>query len=55
MLKKDGRSIKQHLEGRGLVVLNLLHFAQSLQQRAIYPVNPRHDEVYFRSTPKHRG
>jgi hypothetical protein len=55
LLRKDNQSIKRHLESRGLTVLNLPHFAQNYQQRAIYQLDPTGDEAHFRAKPNHRA
>jgi hypothetical protein len=55
LLTKEGLSIKRHLETEGLTILNLPHFAQNFQQRAIYRLNPSEDETYFRAKPSHRA
>jgi hypothetical protein len=54
LLKVGSLTIRQHLEDRGLQVLNLPHFAQNFQQRAIYLLDPTEDENHFRENPKHR-
>jgi hypothetical protein len=55
LLRKEDQSIKRHLESRGLVILNLPHFAQNYQQRAIYQLDPTGDESYLRAKPSHRA
>ena len=54
VLKKDGMSIKSHLESRRLHLLNMPHFAQNFQQRAIYALHPSQDDGHFRSKPERR-
>lgn len=48
-------SIKHYLESRQIRVLNMPHFAQNFQQRAIYVLDPSEDERYFQCKPKHRA
>lgn len=55
LLWKESGSIKRYLESRGLTVLNLPHFAQNFQQRAIYQLDPMGDEAHFRAKPSHRA
>lgn len=55
LLKFGGVSIKTHFENCGIRVLNLPHFAQNYQQRAIYKLHPSNDEVYFRAKPENRS
>lgn len=55
LLRKGSLSIKGHLEGLGLTVLNLPHFAQNYQQRKVYQLDPARDAVHFRERPDHRA
>jgi hypothetical protein len=55
LLRKEDQSIKRHLESREVTILNLPHFAQNYQQRAIYQLDPTGDEIYFRAKPGHRA
>jgi hypothetical protein len=54
VLNHQGMPIKQHLKRRGIAVLNMPHFAQNFQQRAIYVLSPSEDEAHFRNHPTHR-
>jgi len=46
--------VKTYLEAQGLKVLNMPHFAQNYQQRAIYKLNPASDDEYLAEHPTHR-
>jgi hypothetical protein len=50
-----GVPIKTYLESRQIKVLNMPHFAQNFQQRAIYVLDPSEDERYFQKKPKNRA
>jgi hypothetical protein len=54
-VKYQNICIKDYLERRGIRVLNMPHFAQNFQQRAIYLLSPSEEERYFRLHPKHRS
>jgi hypothetical protein len=47
-------SVKDYFESQGVRVLNMPHFAQNFQQRAIYAMNAAGDEAYFELNPKHK-
>jgi hypothetical protein len=53
LLEHQNVPIKQFLENRGIIVLNMPHFAQNFQQRAIYALDPAADESYLLRNPKH--
>ena len=55
MVSSSNISIKRYLECRGITVLNMPHFAQNYQQRAIYVLSPSEDEAHLRSKPSHRS
>lgn len=54
LIKHRNVTIKTYLENRGIRVLNMPHFAQNFQQRAIYIQTPAADESYLRDNPRHR-
>lgn len=48
-------TVRQHLESRGVRLLNFPHFAQNFQQRAIFRLVPGTEEEYFNRNPSHRA
>lgn len=53
-LRHQNLPIKEYFESRRIRVLNMPHFAQNFQQRAIYLLSRSEDERYFRTKPEHR-
>ena len=53
-IKYQGFTVKAYFEAEGLKVLNMPHFAQNYQQRAIYALDPERDNEYFEEHPTHQ-
>ena len=53
-IKFQATTVKAYFESQGLKVLNMPHFAQNYQQRAIYALDPERDNEYFDQHPTHR-